>query len=264
MTQFVKGTLVEALLGAVLITVLLLPFQVALPQYAPYTPFLIVPIIMFFALRLPLGGLVALALSFLAGVVWGFLFAVVAGPMLAANPASAPLVLGVGITLVIFLILAVHPLLLGKTPLAMVPGVLLGFVESLMVMMVLSNVVAGPANPVIATLAPPGGLLAIAGFFLYGCVMTAIMVVVSGLGADAVAGKGWNPHRGAPQGAPQGPSPSAPRPTDVEPDATGREEARKGRSGEPERVEPGCNRACQEPGRGEPSGGRPGFDNWTE
>ena len=91
----------------------------------------------------------------------------------------------------------------GKTPLAMVPGVLLGFVESLMVMMVLSNVAAGPANPVIAALTPPGGLLAIAGFFLYGCVMTAIMVVVSGMGADAVAGKGWNPHRGAPQGVPQ-------------------------------------------------------------
>lgn len=38
MSKFVKGTLVEAILGAVLITVLLLPFQVALPQYAPYTP----------------------------------------------------------------------------------------------------------------------------------------------------------------------------------------------------------------------------------
>lgn len=138
-------------------------------------------------------------LSFLAGVVWGLVFAVVAGPLLAANPASAPLVLGVGITVVIFAILAVHPLLLGRTPLAMVPAVLLGFVESLMVMMVLSHVGGTPMAP--AALVPPAGLLAIAGFFVYGAVMTAIMVVVSGAAADAVAGKGWNPHRGAPGAA---------------------------------------------------------------
>ncbi|MHA6511212.1 hypothetical protein [Tessaracoccus sp. Z1128] len=202
MSNFVKGTLVEAILGAVLITLLLLPFQILLPQYAAYTPFLIVPIIVFFALQLPLGGLVPMVLSFLAGVVWGFLFALVAGPMLAADPASAPLVLGVGITLVIFLILAVHPTVLGKTPLAMVPVVLLGFVESLMVMMVLSQIGDNPGAP--AALVPPAGLLAIAGFFVYGAVMTAIMVVVSGKAADAVAGPGWNPRRGAPQQAPVG------------------------------------------------------------
>lgn len=118
--------------------------------------------------------------------------------MLAANPASAPVVLGVGITIVIFAILSIHPLLLAKTPLAIVPAVLAGFVEALMVMLVLSQVTAGPANPVIAPLTPPVGLVAIAGFFVYGCVMTAIMVVVSGRVADAVAGKGWNPHRGGP------------------------------------------------------------------
>ncbi len=206
MSTFVKGTLVESLLGAVLITVLLLPFQILLPQYAPYTPFLIVPVILFFALRLPLGGLVPMVLSFLAGVAWGLLFTLVAGPLLAANPASAPVVFGVGITAIIFLILTVHPLGLGRSPLGMVPAVLLGFVESLMVVMVLSHV-GGDGAP--AALVPPAGLLAIAGFFVYGAVMTAIMVVVSGAAANAVAGKGWNPHRGAPQS-------SAPQRTAVE------------------------------------------------
>lgn len=200
MSDFVKGTLVEAILGAALITILLLPFQVLFPAYAPYTPFLIVPIIMFFALRLPLGGLVPLTLSFLAGIVWGLVFALVAGPLLAANPASAPVVLGVGITAVIFGILAVHPLLLGRTPLAMVPAVLLGFVESLMVMLVLSQIAVNPGAP--APLVPPAGFVAIAGFFVYGAVMTAVMVVASGAAADAVAGKGWNPHRGAPAAQP--------------------------------------------------------------
>ena len=43
----------------------------------------------------------------------------------------------------------------------------------------------------------PRRLFVIAGFFVYGALMTAIMVVVvSGAAADAIAGPGWNPHRG--------------------------------------------------------------------
>lgn len=72
MSSYVKGTLVEAALNAVLITVLLLPFQILMPQFAPYTPFLIIPAILFFALRLPPRGLVPMVLSFLAGVAWGW------------------------------------------------------------------------------------------------------------------------------------------------------------------------------------------------
>ena len=197
MSRFVKGTLVEAILGAILITLLLLPVQAAFPQMAPYTPFAILPIPLFFALRMPLGGLVALFLSFLAGSVWGFLFTLVAGPMIGANPASTPMVLAVGVTLVIFLILAVHGLL-GRTPVGVVPAVLVGFLEMLMVLLIFSNpgiVVAG---------APALNWAWVVGIFAYGCLMTAIMVVVSGAAADKVAGKGWNPQRGAPQSAPQG------------------------------------------------------------
>ncbi|HZK06047.1 MAG TPA: hypothetical protein VFC82_09430 [Actinomycetaceae bacterium] len=203
MPNVVKPTIVEAILGAVLITVLLLPFQMLFPQYAPYTPFLIVPAIMFFAMRLPLGGLIPLTLSFLAGVVWGFLFTLIAGPILASNPALTPIVLAVGITAVVFLILAVHPLLLGKTPFAMVPAVLLGFVEALMVMMFLGQIGDGPGAP--APIGPLGGFVAIAAFFVYGAVMTAIMVTLSGKAADAVAGgPQWRAARGggAPKSAP--------------------------------------------------------------
>lgn len=173
----VKVVLVEAALNAVLITVLLLPFQIAMPQLAAYTPFLIVPVILFFALRLPLSGLVSMVLSFLAGVAWGLIFALVAGPMLTANPSSAPLVMGVGVTVLVFLILAVHPLLLSRTPLSMLPAVLLGFIEALIVILVLSQIRTSPGAPV--PLVPPLGLLAIAGFFVYGSVMTAIMMVVT-------------------------------------------------------------------------------------
>lgn len=195
--KLVKGTLVEAILGALIITLLLLPVQAAFPHMAPYTPFAILPIPLFFALRMPLGGLVALFLSFLAGTVWGVLFNMVAGPMIGANPASTPMVLGVGVTVMIFLILAVHPLLLGRTPLAVVPAVLVGFLEMLMVLLIFNN--PGIVQPGAPVLAWPW----VVGIFAYGCLMTAIMVVVSGGVADKVAGKGWNPLRGAPQGEPQ-------------------------------------------------------------
>lgn len=196
--KLVKGTLVEAILGALLITLLLLPVQAAFPPMAPYTPFAILPIPLFFALRMPLGGLVALFLSFVAGTVWGFVFNLVAGPMIGANPATTPLVLGVGVTVVIFLILAVHPLLLGRTPLAVVPAVLVGFLEMLLVLLVFAN--PGIVQPGAPTLMWTW----VVGIFAYGCVMTAVMVVVAGAAADRVAGSGWNPHRGAPERAPEG------------------------------------------------------------
>ncbi len=196
--KLVKGTLVEAILGALLITLLLLPVQAAFPPMAPYTPFAILPIPLFFALRMPLGGLVALLLSFVAGTVWGFVFNLVAGPMIGANPATTPLVLGVGVTVVIFLILAVHPLLLGRTPLAVVPAVLVGFLEMLLVLLVFAN--PGIVQPRAPTLTWAW----VVGIFAYGCVMTAVMVVVAGAAADRVAGRGWNPHRGAPERAPEG------------------------------------------------------------
>lgn len=194
MSNFVKGTLVEALLGAVIVTILLLPFQIALPAYAPYTPLFIIPIVMFFALQLPLRGLVAMVVSFIGGVVWGLLLALIAGPLISANPASAAGVLTVGITIVIFAILAVHPLL-GKTPIGIVPAVLLGFVESLLVLNVFSTL---PADGIVAPLTAPGGLLALVGFFAYGSVITAVVVLVSTKAADAVAGRDWNPRRQAP------------------------------------------------------------------
>lgn len=191
MSKFAQGTLIDAALGAVLITLLLLPGQALLPQYAPYTPFAIMAVVLFFALRLPLGGLVALFLSFAAGVAWGFLFMLVGGPMIGAAPASAPLVLSVGITLVIFLILSVHPLLLGKTPFAIVPAVLWGFLNMLIVMMIM------PMLPEAAARLDAASALAI---FAYGCVMTAVMLVVSGAITEKVVGKGWRQDAGV-QGA---------------------------------------------------------------
>lgn len=193
MSTFTKGTLIDAAVGSILITLLLLPGQALLPTYAAYTPLAIVAIVMFFALRLPLGGLVALFLSFAAGVFWGFLFMIVGGPMIAANPSSAPLVLSVGITLVIFIILSVHPLLLGRTPFAIVPAVLWGFLNVLIVMLIM---------PMLAPEAAKLNPLSALAIFAYGCVMTAVMVALSGAITERAVGKGWRQPPAAPADAP--------------------------------------------------------------
>ena len=186
MAKATTGTLLQAGLGAVLITLLLLPFQ-GLTPYAPYTPLAILPVVLFFSLGLPLGGLVAMFLSFLAGAAWGGLFMLVAG---ALPDVPEPTLLGVGITLMIFLILAVHPLALAKTPFGIVPVVLLGFVEVLMVMLMMPLVTAGePALDLLWTVI----------IFGYGCVMTAVMVAASERITRAVLGADW-----------RGPGPSAP------------------------------------------------------
>jgi len=75
----------------------------------------------------------------------------------------------------IFLILAVHPLL-GRTPFGVLPAVLLGFVEALLVAAV---------APMLVPDAPRLNLLWLIGIFAYGCVMTLILVVVE----NAVLGR---------------------------------------------------------------------------
>ncbi|MFI7583461.1 hypothetical protein ACH9DO_06660 [Kocuria sp. M1N1S27] len=188
-----KGTLLQAALGAVLISVLLLPFQ-ALTPFAPYTGLLLIPVLLFFALQAPPKTLLGMFLSFIAGVGWAGLFMVVAG---ALPGVPLPLMLGVGVTVVIFLILAVHPILLGRTPFGIVPAVLLGFFQSLLWMML---------NPMLVEAAPRLNLLWLIGIFGYGCAMTLILVLVQDKVLGAVFDKQGN-------SAPTTDIPSSPDPT---------------------------------------------------
>ena len=143
MSTQTKGTLIQAALGAVLITLLMLPFQ-ALTPFAPYSAMLILPVLLFFALQAPPRALLGMFLSFACGVGWAGLFMLVKNALPAV---PLEIMMGVGVTLIIFSILAVHPILLGKTPFGVVPAVLLGFVESLLVMMVTPLLQDGAAHP---------------------------------------------------------------------------------------------------------------------
>lgn len=173
-----KGMLIQAALGAVLITVLMLPFQ-ALTPFAPYTGLLILPVLLYFALQAPPKALLGMFLSFAAGVGWAGLFLLVAD---ALPGTPLPALLGVGVTVVIFLILSVHPILLGRTPLGVVPAVLLGFVESLLWMML---------DPMLAEGVPGVNPLWLIGIFGYGCAMTLILVLVQDKVLSAALGDHW-------------------------------------------------------------------------
>ncbi|GGG43651.1 hypothetical protein GCM10011374_02500 [Kocuria dechangensis] len=173
-----KGMLIQAALGAVLITVLMLPFQ-ALTPFAPYTGLLILPVLLFFALQAPPRALLGMFLSFAAGVGWAGLFMLVAGA-LPGVPLAA--LLGAGVTVVIFLILSVHPILLGRTPFGVVPAVLLGFVESLLWLML---------DPVLGEGAPRLNPLWLIGIFGYGCLMTLVLLLVQDRVLTAVLGNEW-------------------------------------------------------------------------
>jgi hypothetical protein len=159
-----KPTFIRAAFGAILITVLMMPFQ-ALTPFASYSPLLILPILLFFALQAPTKALLGMFLSFASGVGWAALFMLVSAA-LPGVPFEAKL--GVGITFVIFLVLSVHPDLLGRTPLGVLPAVLLGVVLSLLVMLV---------NPLLQAGAPQLNLLWLVAIFGYGCLMTLVLVL---------------------------------------------------------------------------------------
>lgn len=178
MSSQTKGILIQAVLGAVLITILMMPFQAVTP-FAPYSPMLILPVMLFFTLQAPPKALLGMFLSFACGVGWAGLFMLVKDA-LPGVPLEA--VMGVGVTLVIFLILSVHPILLGRTPFGVVPAVLLGLIESLLVMNL---------TPMLDGGAPTLNLAWLLVIFGYGCVMTLILVLVQDKLISAVLGKAW-------------------------------------------------------------------------
>jgi hypothetical protein len=86
------------------------------------------------------------------------------------------------VTVVIFLVLSVHPLLLGRTPFGVVPAVLLGFVESLLWLML---------DPMLGEGAPRLNPLWLIGIFGYGCLMTLVLLLVQDKVLTAVLGNEW-------------------------------------------------------------------------
>lgn len=190
-----KGILIQAGLGAVLVTVVMIPFQ-SLTPLALYSPMLILPVMLFFTLQAPPRALLGMFLSFVFGVAWGAVFLAVQS---ALPGVPLELVMGIGVACVIFLVLAVHPLVFGRTPLGMVPAVLLGVVETLLV----TNL-----SVLLPDGAPVPNLRWLVVIFGYGCVMTLILVLVQDKIIGALLGAQW---RSAPTDGRRAPRSRPPR-----------------------------------------------------
>jgi hypothetical protein len=173
-----KALMIQAIVGAILITILLLPFQAATP-YATYTWMIFIPIVIFFSLGANPKILPAMFLSFVCGTGWGAVF-FFATDVFSSLPMN--LLFAILTTIIIFFILAIHPILLGKTPLAIVPCVLIGFIESLYTYLIV------PAN------APIISIPQLIFFFGYGVVLGGILAIVNNLLCTKLLGKDWLTH----------------------------------------------------------------------
>lgn len=170
-----KALLIQAVIGAILITVLLIPFQ-ALTPYAPYTWMIFIPLVLFFSLGGEPKLLPAMFLSFLSGTLWGVVFFFFVGLMAGL---SMDIVFGVLTTVIIFGILAIHPILLGKTPFGIVPCVLIGFIESLFTFLIKPSNVSSV------------GSIQLIMFFGYGIALSFILVKVNVLFCKLALGNNW-------------------------------------------------------------------------
>lgn len=173
-----KSLFIQAILGGILITVLLIPFQ-ALTPYVSYTWMIFIPIILFFCLGVQCKLILPMFLSYLCGAIWGIIFKYLAGVMSAAGW-STELTFGILTTVIVFAILAVHPILLGKTPFGIAPIVLIGLVETIFTFLI------QPVN------APTIGSVQLIFFFAYGLVLAFLLVQASAFCCKLFLGKDWN------------------------------------------------------------------------
>lgn len=172
-----KALFIQAILGGILITVLLMPFQ-ALTPYVSYTWMIFIPIILFFCLGVQCKLVPPMFLSYVCGAIWGIIFKYLAGVMSAAGWSPA-LTFGILTTVIVFAILAVHPILLGKTPFGMAPIVLIGLVETIFTFLI------QPAN------APVIDSLQLIFFFAYGLALSFLLVQANEFFCKLFLGEDW-------------------------------------------------------------------------
>ncbi|AKE91474.1 hypothetical protein [Rhodococcus aetherivorans] len=196
--------LVQAVLGAVLITVFMIPFQASTP-FALYRPMVILPVLLYFALQAPPHALLGMFLGFTCGVAGGEAFLVVKN---ALPEVPLGLVMGIGVACGLPRPRNAPTRIGGPHPPGMVPAVLLGVVETQLV----TNL-----SVLLPDGAPVPNLPWLVVIFGYGCVMTLILVLVQDKIIGALLGAQWRsaPTDEAPssQVPPTPPVRPSPRPT---------------------------------------------------
>lgn len=164
-----KIGLVQALVGAIVLTLLMQPF--AILGFGQYLWMLFLPMVLFFALGAEFKAIPSIILCYICGVVWAFVNGIVQGVFAAFAPEIVVNI--VPTVIVIFLLLTVHQNLLSETIFGNVPSLFLGMSTTFFVFMLEVDVT-------------PFHLV---GFFVYGLFLAVALIVSGVVSCSAIFGK---------------------------------------------------------------------------
>jgi hypothetical protein len=169
-----KALLIQAAFGGIVLTLLMQP-MVAL-GFGNYNWTLFIVLLLFFAMGADMKKIPSMIVCYPIGIAWAMVNGILMG-VLKDFPAWVP---NVALTMVvIFCILTVHENLLRDTIFGNIPSLFLGLAETFFVFSI------QPANAVAIT------PIHLYGFFLYGLVMTLVLVLGGGMLCNIFLGKEW-------------------------------------------------------------------------
>ena len=168
-----KVKLVQALFGAIVLTIMMQPMGIL--GYGGYIWMLFMPLLLFFAFGAQFKVIPSMIVSYICGVVWALANGILSGILSGFLPAgvvnlAAPII-------VIFCILTVHENFLAKTIVGNIPALFMGLASTFFTFLIT------PAN------APAITPIHLVGFFLYGILLSAILAGGGFLVCSIVFGK---------------------------------------------------------------------------
>ena len=169
MSDRMKVKIVQSLTGAVVLTALMQVF--VLTGFTQYIWMLFLPLLMFFALGADLKKIPSMIVCYACGIAWAFANGILQDVF---RTFSSELVVGIVPTIIIiFLVLTIHEGFLANTILGNIPCLFLGMATTFFVFMLGVN------------LTP----LHLMGFFLYGIVLSIVLVFSGMTVCSAIFGK---------------------------------------------------------------------------
>lgn len=169
-----KALLIQAAFGAVILTLLMVPMGIM--GFKCYNWMLFIVLLLFFATGADFKKIPSMIVCYPIGILWAMLDGVLIGTLKELPEWTSGIVLTM---VIIFCILTVHENLLRDTIFGNIPALFLGLAETFFVFSI------QPANTIIIT------PLHLYGFFLYGMVMTLILVIGGGMLCNIIIGKDW-------------------------------------------------------------------------
>lgn len=164
-----KVGLVQAFTGAVVLTLLMIPMGML--GFGQFIWMLFLPLLLFFALKAQMKVIPSMIVCYICGVAWAFASGALQG--LFATFAPQLVVETVPTIICIFLILTIHENFLAKTIFGNIPSLFLGMATTFFVFMM--GVEITPLHLI--------------GFFIYGIVLSVVLVKGGGLVCSLVFGK---------------------------------------------------------------------------